>query len=666
MGKNSYISSFKNAAPYIFIGAFAFFMFRGIFAPGFMSGYDNSFHYYDTYYLANTLIPEYHWISGWSMQGMAGMPIFVDYNQITPLVMVILNKIFFLPLDFVYKLMVLFSYMFLGAGFYKFASSRFGKVAALFIATCLMLQADIYRDMLLAGMWNNALAIGLLFIFLHYLDGYIKNMATKRAFLLGLILALIILIHLYTAVVAFLILCIYLFPYIVTAYRNKVNFRKSLIYSCIITLSAIMISSYYLYGFIIARNYFEKLGGSLALTYGLWWGLKSFLGPLEPVNNIPAFMINLPVLIRIFFGFLGFYIFFRKEKNLNSKRSLWHIFCFVMVCFLLSIDIFANCWQRLPLIKTLQMSRFFIYIQLGMYIFAAYGFGKFMQFFKGKRAVIAACVFPVTISLFFHYAYIARNATKTLEQSPQMQNVYRVWDWVNANIPVDRSRIAYQNTVKNKNVKDTILSRSDVFALSGIFTKVPQIGVSRPASSFPQEKFVRNDQGNIFGMLIKDTDDIRIGDRMRYFNAGHIVSAEPNLKQKLAESELFSKEANFGIFSIFRLKNFRSKWIDFEKGATYANLCLDNQHIEVDIQNGFAENHVFIKVARHPLWKARLNGIRVPISWDKYNLMKVSLPEKGFYKLVLSFNSFNVFWTAVSLLGVIICMTGITQKREDR
>ena len=217
----------KNALPYAFIIAVAIFMFRGIFAPGFMSGYDNSFHYYDAYYLTKTLIPQYHWISGWSMQCLGGFPVLVDYYQVGFLIIAILNKILFLSLNLSYKTMVLASYIVLGVGFYKISSERFGKTAALLITTCLMLQKDIYYDRILAGIWNNYLALGVFFIFLHMLDKNIKTLTIRKSLILGLLLGILTLTHLYVAVFAFIILFIYLFPYLQEALREN-RLKKAL------------------------------------------------------------------------------------------------------------------------------------------------------------------------------------------------------------------------------------------------------------------------------------------------------------------------------------------------------------------------------------------------------------------------------------------------------
>ena len=377
-------------------------------------------------------------------------------------------------------------------------------------------------------------------------------------------------------------------------------------------------------------------------------------------------MINIPIIIRIIFSFFGIYIFFKKEKNPNTKRLLWCVFWFTGISLVLFTHILArfSWWQRIPLVTTLQISRFLIYVQIGLYLFAAYGLAGFLKRFRRKSLVITACAVPLLFSIFFHYTYFGRDASRTLEESPQMPNVYKVWDWVNENIPPGEQRIVYQNTVGN--VNDPIFERSDVFALSGVFTKVPQIGVSRSASPFPQEKYMRNDRGRIFGKPLDSTDPSYVREMMSHFNAGHIVTVEHDLGNMLGKSDLFSKEADFGIFSIFKLKEFTSEWISFKDDADYKIEKFENQRLIFNVWNEDTDNKAFIKVAYHPFWRAELNGKPANIIlWDKkrFGLMTICLPRKGVYKIDLSFDSRNPFGP-LSLLSFITCILAIILKSK--
>ena len=166
--------------PYLFIAGVSVFLFQGIFAPGFMSGYDNSIHYYEAYYLTQVLIPHHHWISGWTMQGMAGCPILTYHPQIGFLFIALLNRLAHLDLLVSYKLMVLFSHIFLGASFYKAAACRFGRAASSIMAICLMLQKDVWYESILFGIWNSFFGMGLFLLFFHMLDKYTEALTFRH------------------------------------------------------------------------------------------------------------------------------------------------------------------------------------------------------------------------------------------------------------------------------------------------------------------------------------------------------------------------------------------------------------------------------------------------------------------------------------------------------
>ena len=658
----------KNSLPYFLIAGVAFFMFRGIFQPGFMSGTDNSFHYYSAYYLTRTLIPEYHWISGWSLGILAGFPVLVDYCQAGFLLIAFLNKALFLSLNLSYKITVLFSYTLLGAGFYKVASVRFGRIGALLAGVSLMLQKDIYYDRILSGIWNNYLAIGLFFIFFHVLDKHFENITLRKSLILGLFLSLLIISHLFVALFAVILLAIYAVGYLINAVNKKKLILKHIFFYFCIPASAIMITSYYLYIFIAERSYLAPFPVKGAFL-GILWSLKALLGPLEKGQGLlSTAMLNIPVILRVIFSFFGIYICFKKEKDIRIKRFLINLLIFIFLALVLSSDILANLfswWRSVPFVGNLRTNRFFIYAQIGMYLFAAYGTGAFLRHFRKKRLIVTACATGLLLSVFFHYNCLARDVSRTLDESRQMPNIYKIWNWINQNASHREGRIVYQNTMDN--MDDSILNRSDVFALSGIFTKFPQIGVS----PFPEGKYVRNLKGHIFDRKIEVSSGPFIKNMMDNFNSGYLVTVEPSLRNKLRTSESFIEEAHFGPFSIFGLKNPKGGWITFEKEASCKTPELDNQSAKFHIWNKSTENQAIIKISYHPLWRAWLNNKPVRIKQGKYELMEISLPDEGFYRLKLLFSSFNPLWVSVSLSSLVICIiviarTGRRKRHEPR
>lgn len=659
------LKSIESFLPYFIIAGFGLFMFRDIFARGYMSGYDNSFHLYDAYYLVNTLMPKYHWISGWSMKYLGGFPVLVDYYQTGFFIIACLTKLFFIPLNLSYKLAVLASYLFLGMGFYKFISNRFGIEASLPITIALMLQKDIYCDRILGGIWSNYLALGIFFIFFHILDRSIDNINVRRALGMGLLLGLIILTHLYVAVFSIILLVIYFVPYSIKSAKRNTLFERSIIY-LLIPVSAALVSSYYLYGFLFCRYYFSRMPAKNLMT-GLIWTAKSFFGPIEKCGNIfTTLFINVGVIFRTFFSIFGLYIFLIKEKFHAIRRLLWVTLTFIFISLLLFSDLFPNLfgwWQNLPFLGNMQSNRFLIYIHIGMYLIAAYGVGEFIKRSAHKVVFLSVISMALILSASFHYLYIARDVSRTLDKSPNMQYIYSVLDWVNGNVPADKMRVVYESTIGNTD--DPILARSDVFALSGIFTNVSQIGVARSASPFPQEHFMRLDHGNVFEQAVQSVSDAFISDRMKHFNAGYIITAEKRLRDKLKKSRFFTEEKIYGLFSIFRLKDFESQWVTFKWPAEYEMINFDDQHLIFDISNKDADNEALIKVAYHPFWNAHLNGVRVKIDQDTYGFMKIMLPEPGQLSLDLSFNSFKPVWVLVSLISLATALFIIVSWKKD-
>jgi hypothetical protein len=646
----------KRAVPYMVIAGVAFFIFRGIFAAGPMSGYDNSIHYYESYFLANTLIARGHWISGFCMQGLAGCPMFLYHPQLGFLLIVFLNKIAFIPLELAYKLIVLFSYVLLGAAFYRLSSRRFGRMPSLVMAVSLMLQKEIYCDKILAGIWNNYLATGIFLIFFDMLDRYAEDLTARRAALLGFILALIILAHLFTAIFAFLSVFIYA-AYCLKSARSRSSLaRRGAAYS-IIPAAALALSAYYLYGFFATAGYLAKFPPKDIAT-GLEWGLKSLFGPIEgSLQEMRAFLLDVPVILRTIFSILGVYFFLTGKGASANRRFLTSVLAMTVVSLVFFSDIFVNLfgwWRALPLFGSLKTNRFLIYIHMGMYILAAYGLANFLERAKFKRFLLAALGGVIVVSSILSYELAAKEASRTISQSSEIANIFKIWRWVDENIPEGTARVVYQNTVGN--INDPILRRSDVFALSGVFTKVPQIGSFLQATGFPQEEYMRDNDGLILGRPAALVDGAYISGVMSRLNAGAIVTVEPRLGGVLAGSRLFIKEKEFGPCLIFRLKDFEPAWAHFTKKAGCRILRLENERLEFNIINEDAGNEMNIKFSYHPFWEARLDGRPVKLEQDDYGMMKILLKEKGAHDLILEYKPVSRAWLAVSAIGFLVIL----------
>lgn len=645
----------KRLFPYLAILVLTLFMLRGILSPGFMSGNDHCFHYADAHYLIYKLMPYDHWINGWNMKIMAGIPVLVDYSQIPFLVIAIFTGILQIPFDLACKFIVIISYLFVGAGIYFLCAPKFGKNSSLIMSLCLMLQTNIYLDHIMDGAWGNYFALGLMFVFMYYLDKVVDNLSWRKSIILGLIVASIILSYVFTVIFA----AIFAFFLLAQHLMISDNKKKFILNIMCMLLAATMITLYYLRGFAVCPNYFEPISPKI-MDMGIQWAAKAFFGPLETSDHtILGILINMPVLIRISFGFIGIYFFLRHESDRKMRIFLNSVFWLIAISLIIFSDILPNLfawWRRIPLLGTLQTSRCVIYAHAGLYIFAAYGLVSILRRLNRRLAITAFILLFLLISAtaYIHHERYAREATGTLDQSPEMANVYKVWKWINNNVDADKYRVFYQNTAGN--MTPPILNRSDVFVLSAVFTKPQTLGVSRSPSPFPHIQHLLSYKHTIFGKPVAKIDAIFIKDRLEYYNARYIVTVEPGLKGMLTGSNLFENLATFGDFDIFEVRNFNGDWIYSEKPISFKVLELDGNNASFELENGATDNGAVIKIGYHPLWKASLNGMRVSISADQYGMIKINLPEKGKFLLRLHFRSFDPLTTTVSAATLLICI----------
>mgnify|MGYP001574392159 CR=1 FL=1 len=638
---------------YLAIILVSIIFFYPIFSSGYMVYVDNPNNYFELNYLSATLVPQHGWINGWSMQGYAGYPILLYRPQLGYFLAIILNRLSFLPLAYCYKIMVVASLAFLMCGMYALLARKFGSIAALCAAFLLMLQKDIYLDKILAGMWNNYIAIGLLLVFFYLLDRQALRMNIKKCIMLGIFFSVIIFAHLYTAVFALLLIFVYM-P-IWNKKAHNIPFNKMPAIFFIIPITGISLAFFYIYPFIETSWYFSVLTSPKPLS----WTIKGFMGGFEGHNFISAFFINFPLIIRDFFGLWGI-IYFWKNRNLSYPAKRILIGAAVLIVsglFLYSDVVFAVPFlKNLRLVTNLQTHRFLVYAHIGLLIFTGYGLSLFLSKFNmTKKIILIALVAILSGSFLAHrYIYVSKGA-KTFDELPDSVHLKNLWSWVSNNHNFRNGRIVYQNTVGNSD--DAILAESDIYSLAPFYTKVPQIGGFTGATPYPIEKISRTDNQALFGKRLSSLNDREIANRMRLFNGGFIVSCEKTLEGILINSDIFSLEKKFGRFSVFRLREFVPGWALFkEKNTAFRWVVFKDESLKLNIQNNQPDNWIGIKVAFHPYWKAYINGKVAPIRPDEHYMMKIQLPETGNLELELFYSSKKMMPLLVSVSSLLLVL----------
>ena len=677
----SIISSnpYKNLVVFLLIIIFCAIFFYPIFDSGYLVHGDSPSHHFEHDFLVKQLLPVHSWVNGWCMQDFLGYPILLYRSQLPLWLTVIIGKAPFVSLLDSYKIMILLALIFLACSMYFLISSKFGLKAASCVSFILLLQKDIYLDKILAGMWENYFAIAILLIFFMVLHKYSYCITLKKTALLGILLAVIILSHLFTAIIAFSLVFIFL---LINRPRSLESaLKRRLHYLCffLIPIFGIAISFFYIYSLWETNWYFRPMGSPKPLLLGISWTCKGFFGGFERFFTMEqlfsrhyvefltgfskSFLINFPLIIRDLFGVYGMWFFWRERSSLYPNKNFLTATAVVTVFSLLLFSdllFLIPAWKYVPFIPNMLSNRFLVYAHLGLLIFAGHGLSRFFKKNnKIRRVIFVSLLALFVVSSLAHKSIYVKIGAVTFDKLPASRHLIDLWTWVAKNVNPSNTRIVYQNTVGNS--KDPILGKSNIFSLAGLYNSVSQIGGMMAASPYPTERFTRTDNKTLFDKKIPYLDDLEIAGKMKDFNSRFIVSSEPVLREKLQNSNLFNNEQNFGQFSVFGLNDFTSRWVEFKYKDTNSDwVRFEDQLLELNINNKNANNWARIQVAFHPYWKARLNGKFVPIESGKYGLIKVFLEETGILRLKLSYDSKKRIpfiissLSLVSALGVLI------------
>lgn len=666
---------------YLLIACLSLIFLAGMFKPGYLTHQDTPSHHYEYDFMVKKLLPSNGWINGWCRQDFLGYPILLYRPQLGLWFAAILNKIPGVSLIDSYKIMVLFTLLFLCCSVFYLVFSYFGRTAAIFASLIVMLQKDIYFDKLLAGMWENFLAIGIFLIFFKLLYDYYESLTLKRSVILGLLLALITFAHLFVAIFAFMLLFI---VFLIGCKREAAHGSKAA-YFLVIPATGIIVSLFYTYPFWETGGYLRSVAIPKSLPVALSWTIKGFFGGFERffyvgqiVNGeyllfikdfLKSSLINIPIFARDLFGIYGAFLFIKELKtDYPIKRFLSIVGLFTILALLLYSDLLfiIPLWKRLPFISTLQTHRFLVYAHLGLLVFAAYGVSRFFRRINGiKKQVLILLIALFTVSFVTHRNTYIVAGTETFDEIPESRDLKDLWTWVSKNIDANDSRIVYQNT--NGNSKSPILSHSNIFSLAGLFNDVSQIGGFMGATPYPTEVFTRTDNGSIFGKYLPYIKDEEIYERMKDCNSQFIVSCEDNLKNMLYDSDFFEHIRDFGDFSVFKIKDFTPAWFSFrDSGTDFGLLRFEEQFLDVTVNNSDADNWARFKGAFHPYWRAEIDGEGVDIDMDEYGMTKIYLRKTGNIRLRLYYDSKTPGLITISLVSLFLalCILIIPEKKN--
>ncbi|MEM4267137.1 MAG: 6-pyruvoyl-tetrahydropterin synthase-related protein, partial [Candidatus Nanoarchaeia archaeon] len=380
--------------PYLFILLFGMLVFYPIFDSGFLVSLDNPIHLAESYAFIDNL-KETYWVSGWSMDAFVGYPLqlFPRY-QLGLWLVAILNLVFSVPVNFAYKIVLFFSYVFPALALFFVTKKFFKSSLAALIPSFLFLL--IRRDVVvtaLTGQWNSLLALGLLIIFLYLTYSFFQKPNLKYSVITGLLFALIILSHPFAAFAAAMFFSIY---FVVFWFKRHFSFR-GLFYGFILFVIGALLCSFYILPLLDMPGWLDTAIGwpptynALALPYKV---LAPFIFAV-PKGVVTSqlfsalqtdfvlflklgwlyFVSSLPQLFIFVFGVIGlFYLFEGWKKKDSMGVFLTSLFIFILLCLVIGSGFWflTPTLKNIPIFSNFQSYRFLVYVNISLLIFVSY------------------------------------------------------------------------------------------------------------------------------------------------------------------------------------------------------------------------------------------------------------------------------------------------------
>lgn len=667
----------KFLLPYLGILLASFLILSPIFRPGFLVYLDNAVHITAIHFVREHMIPEFHWITGWSQRD-AGYPLLLEAHQFGFWGIAFLNMISGLSIEFLYKIALVISLSFPACALYFLLKSRYGDKPAFFTAILFLFQTEVFMTSI-GGMWEQYLSLGFLILFIHTLDRFFYETTFKKATLLGILFALTIVSHAYSALSAFFLLLIVFIFFIL----SKRPLKEHILVFWIVILGAIL-SSYYSIPVIYAFLHASNPGGTSCncllvdniikpksifflffnqFTYLFLPGFRfnHFTG--DPFiflkTNGYWVLINVAEIILGLASLAGI-IYFLKNRDKGKNYFLEIILIFCIMISVLSTGLFYNI-PSIPLIMkallTFSTYRYLIYLRIGLLIFACYGISKYWagdkislslapkpKFFKSlietllnfliryKKIIAILCIIALLLSFGIRYDTKYLECMHTSETAPIVNDCKDIWDWVKNNVDGSKTRVFYQDLYGNIQGQPYYVANSHLFGASEYYTGVWSLGGSCSDSYW-------STQQRLFGKRIEDITDEELAENLKKYNCKYIVSVEPKLEAQLERSDLFERQHTINDFSIFCLKEYEPSWIEFSDNKTsYEIIRVNEYEWDIKVNNTARENTMLVKTRYHPYWSAYINGEEIPIRRSSEELINVKIADTGCYKLKLRYN----------------------------
>ncbi len=656
----NYKSIISNTIPYLSLILFAILIFKPLFGEGYLIRSDNPPHYMEAHYLKYNLLSNLN-LHGWYPYALAGIPVHIYTPILGYWILILLSSLPGISLNFAYKLIVLLSFVLPSIALYFLLTKFLPKFYSFVFSLALLFQHQ-YQAFILMGMWNTGIAFFFFIIFL-YLQIKYKDYKPRNILIMSLLLAAIIISHVFIGVISVIILCANILIY----HKTKIN-KKTLTIS-LIGIATFLLTIFYLSDFILTKGWplnisgfglGNSIGKILFTELGMLFSLKEYQIPLQHLLSrdmlnglimlVKTAVYNIPMLLVDFFGIIGIYKYLKNKKEYVWAKPVFLSFVILLI-FGSGFWYLFNSLKSVPFINTLISYRF---VYLARYLLAIFAVIGVINIIKSKKTKIGLIILFFLPLVLFHNAYtITDNESQTTQDTVLFDEMLKIIEWANINIDPETSRL-YDESTYATIFDGSINPQNSIWSFSPLYTNLT-FANGWIQGIYPTQQFLLMDNKILFNQSITNLNSTEVADYMQIYNIKHFISTETIMYNILNNSTLFKKEYSYGHFTIFNLINYEPKWAESEKNIIYKINFSTSNKVLLFVNNSFNDNITF-KYSYHPYWHAKIleTGDYLTINKNNYGLMVISLP-KGDYTLELYYHRTRIY-ELISLFSLIIVL----------
>jgi len=498
------------------------------------SGGDTISHYNLAYYLKNYLLPHGKLI-GWYPYWLAGVPMFQFYFVLPYLFMVLLSYI--IPLEISFKLVTvlgtfllpLTTFISLKLMKFKFPTPIIASIFSLFF---LFLQTNSYYGgnipSTLAGEFSYSISFALMIL----LIGTIYKGVSERKFVIlnGILLALVVLTHIYTSIVLTGTMIFFLI------FKKR---KENLKYLFKIYLIAGLLVSFWLLPFILKLPY--------------TFASKEIVGlPNLNLGYIEHFLI--------------FYMLAVIGIILGVKNKEWRIIYISIPIIVASVFVYVTPYINLLFIRFLPFLYFF------PFLLASYGLVKIIEMTKFNRKFIFLLLSLVilVVSLLWinqnigYIPYWIKWNYEGIESKATYLELKEVFDYMSSLPEEGRILVEYSSSYDK-------FGSPRVFELSPVFTNrsVMEALLLESSSTFPFYYYIQKEVAKYswwpgFPIEVPNFDLDKGAEHMKLYNVKYYIISSDFVKKEIRNYSQYSFLKTVGEFDFYKV-NSNSKFVEVPK-----------------------------------------------------------------------------------------------------